>query len=139
MKLLTTLTSIFAGLVLSACSFAQPLSQVWQQPYNGGGVDQAYSVCADKRGNTIVTGRSVQGDNGINGYDYYTVKYDAAGNEVWHRTHDVAHGEDVGKSVTCDNDGNAYVTGYSTNATGNYDVYTVKYRASDGFPLWETT
>jgi hypothetical protein len=46
-------------------------------PINGDGSDTAYAIALDDSGNVYVTG----GSSGFE--DYATIKYDAAGNELW--------------------------------------------------------
>ena len=56
----------------------------------------------------------------------------------WEKSYDgPANGEDVSKALAVDGFGNVFVTGYSTNASGNKDLYTVKYAMANGDVLWE--
>ncbi|MGI8924610.1 MAG: SBBP repeat-containing protein [Fimbriimonadales bacterium] len=76
-------------LVVCFASGQAQLTQTWQVPYNGtaNGLDRAYAVAVDKRGNTYVTGQS---DELITGTNYVTIKYGPAGNQVWKRSYDGA-------------------------------------------------
>jgi hypothetical protein len=54
---------------------------IWVARYNGpGGSDFASAIGVDSFGNVYITGTSVS----VNGlYDYATIKYDSAGNQIW--------------------------------------------------------
>jgi len=98
---------------------------LWARSYHGGGDDWAQGVATDSLDNVIVTGysRNVTAGN----YDYYTIKYDPAGNVLWARSYDGV-GHDWAYGVATDSLDNVIVTGSSYNATaGNYDYYTIKH------------
>jgi hypothetical protein len=98
---------------------------LWASSYDGGVDDYALGVATDALNNVIVTGysRNVTAGN----YDYYTIKYDPAGNVLWARSYDGV-GHDWAYGVATDSLNNVIVTGSSYNATaGNYDYYTIKY------------
>jgi len=82
--------------------------------------------------------------------NYNTVKYtevcsvfdpsDCAVSTPWTSVYNPAgpNSLDVPFDIAVDSSGNAYVTGQSTVATETaLDIATVKYRASDGFQLWD--
>jgi hypothetical protein len=94
----------------------------------------AQDLAIDDVGNVFVTGYSYGGN--ATGFDMGMVKYDAAGVRQWVARYDgPAHGEDVAYALKVDSAGNVYVTGYTTNSCGGYDVATVKYDR-DGNQLW---
>ncbi|MGI8924614.1 MAG: SBBP repeat-containing protein [Fimbriimonadales bacterium] len=68
-------------LIACAVSGQSQLTQSWQVSYNGtaNGLDRAYAVAVDKRGNTYVTGQS---DELITETNYVTIKYGPAGNQI---------------------------------------------------------
>jgi len=107
--------------------------QQWVRSYHGGfGSDAPTDMTVDGTGNIYVTGQST--GSGTN-YDYATIKYDAAGNELWVRRYDgpsttLANDSDVAAALTVDANGNVFVTG---NSSG--DFATVKYNAA-GAEMW---
>ena len=105
----------------------------WVRNYNGGfGSDAPAALILDGTGNLYVTGQST--GSGTN-HDYATIKYDAAGNELWVRRYDgptttLIRDYDRAAALALDADGNVFVTGNSGD-----DYATVKY-APDGTELW---
>ncbi|MEO8102270.1 MAG: SBBP repeat-containing protein [Betaproteobacteria bacterium] len=103
----------------------------WRARLNGpsGGVDRAYAIAADGSGNVYVAGDSFAG-----GYsDFMTVKYDAAGAEMWRRQPGhVANSFNSARAVAVDGAGDVIVGGY---ASAGADFFTIKYN-SNGFEQW---
>jgi hypothetical protein len=91
--------------------------------------DRAAALAVDGDGNVFVTGNSAD--------DYATVKYDAAGTEMWARRYDgPGAGADWATAIALDASGNAYVTGSSYgDATTQYDFATLSYDPS-GTTRW---
>jgi uncharacterized delta-60 repeat protein len=109
-------------------------NELWVKRYNGTADDNdyAYWLALDSSGNVYVAGQSVEtgSDN-----DITTIKYAPNGDELWIRHYDgSAHGYDAGQSIAVDSDGNAYVTGNHTTATG-LECVTLKY-STVGDLLW---
>jgi len=112
---------------------------IWEAKYDDrrNGMDQATAIALLEQGNTVyiyVTGKSQ--DSAINdvsllNYDYYTVKYDSLGKTLFEARYDgpIAK-DDEATSLIVDSSGNAYVTGRSTAAIGNFDIVTIKYNSS---------
>lgn len=121
-------------------------NELWSRAYDGGHWDYAYGVAVDSGDNIVVTGAyekwqdyndNGEEDPGEVNYDYWTMKYDAAGNELWGKTYDSEHGDDQAFAVAVDSQDNMVVTGYSSDgSTDNY--YTIKYNP-DGRKLWSKT
>jgi len=114
-------------------------NQVWVARYSAldGGHSVASALALDRSDNVYVTGNSRGSDEKSN-QDCVTVKYDAAGNELWVARHDgPASGKDSANDIAVDAWGNAYVTGYVTcDAEGfDQDYATIKYDAN-GDELW---
>ncbi len=86
--------------------------------------DRAAALAIDVNGNVFVTGNSSD--------DFATVKYDAAGTEIWVRRYNgPAAGADWATAIAVDASGNAYVSGSSYgNSTTQYDFATLSYDPS---------
>jgi uncharacterized delta-60 repeat protein len=144
-KIKSVLTLLAAlALVLSVVAAALPatpalaagkveLVELWHKAYDSGYDDWASDVAVDSEDNVIVTGYTTNAD----GYtDYYTVKYDKDGNEIWSKSYDGGYNDEA-NGVAVDSEDNIIVTGFSHNATGNEkdDYYTIKYD-QDGNEIW---
>lgn len=109
--------------------------ELWVRTYNGPGnsLDQASSIAFDDQGNVYVTGGSID----INqGQDYATIKYNADGVEQWvSRYNGPGNAADLASSVSVDQAGNVYVTGWSAGSDNSFDYATVKYNEG-GTELW---
>jgi len=87
---------------------------------------RASDIVVDESGNVYVTGYVWDWDSSTN-QDYATIKYDASGVEQWVATYNGSENSyDAPKTLSVDNVGNVYVTGYSA---------TVKYNPS-GVEQW---
>lgn len=108
---------------------------VWVRLYNGpaNSTDMGWAVAVDTVGNVYVTGASY----GPTNYDIVTIKYDAAGVQLWASRYDgPEHGQDEGTAIAVDASGNVYVTGHSLgNPIFQDDYVTIKYNSS-GAQLW---
>ncbi|MCX7785070.1 MAG: SBBP repeat-containing protein [candidate division WOR-3 bacterium] len=105
----------------------------WVQRYNGTGNnwDEPYAIAVDAQSNVYITGES-EGVGTVG--DILTIKYNAAGNQMWVQRYNADNSYDYGTDITVDSQGNVYVTGPSTVA-GVYDYVTIKYNAS-GTQIW---
>ena len=112
-------------------------SLFWEKRYNSpsNSFDSANSVVVDGAGNVVVTGYSFSSSAN----DYYTAKYAAVdGSLLWEKRYNgLGNGTDEATSLVLDGAGNVVVTGYSANASGDFDYYTAKYATADGALLWE--
>lgn len=129
--------SLFVLLVAGQnCSiFAQGVFEEWVARYNGtgNGLDEPAALAVDNGGNVIVAGGS-QGSG--TGWNYATVKYTASGTLLWARTYNGSgNGTDLAKALVIDQDGNVYVTGFSTGGNTLTDYTTIKYDPN-GNQLW---
>ncbi len=115
-------------------------AEQWVQTYDGaGGNDTLYDMAVvDVSGQTYiyVTGSSEANRSSSASADYATVKYDAAGTELWVARYD-AGSTDAAQSLVVDGSGNAYVTGYTYQVAPESRRYytTVKYDAA-GTEQW---
>jgi len=107
----------------------------WIVLYNGPGYseDWSWAIAVDNSENVYVTGFSE--DSGT-GFDYATIKYDAAGNEQWvARYTSSGNFDDFALAISVDGSGNVYVTGYSGKPYTGDDYTTIKYDAA-GVEQW---
>ena len=119
--------------------FTSPLTaqyQQWLKTFNGSqnGNDVANLICADNAGNVIVSGRTLSTGNNT---DFATIKYSAAGMQLWAAVFDgAAHAYDEPHGLGVDLSGNIFVAGMTRNASLNYDICVIKYSPS-GSVLWQ--
>ncbi len=105
-------------------------NEQWVRRYDGPATDflhdydRAAALAVDVNGNVLVTGNSSD--------DFATVKYDAAGTEIWVRRYNgPAASGDWATAIAVDASGNAYVSGSSySNSTTQYDFATLSYDPS---------
>lgn len=109
--------------------------QQWVQRFNGpgNGWDQPNSITVDNSGNIYVTGYA----DGIgSNNDYTTIKYNPSGEQQWVKYYNrPANSFDIAMKIVVDNNGNAYITGWSTGTGSMYDFATIKYNSS-GIQQW---
>jgi uncharacterized delta-60 repeat protein len=119
----------------------------WQTPYSG---PDAPGTLRSGLAKAVVTQRSGANAGAVfatgfstsatGGTDIYTVRYDpVTGAMLWAVTFNgAANMADEGNALALDAAGNAVVTGYTTTAAGNTNVFTAKYAAADGALLWQS-
>lgn len=128
---------IGTGIDFATVKYDAAGNQLWVKRYNGpaNGEDMALGIKIDNTGNCCVTGYS-KGSGGSADYDYATIKYDPAGNELWVKRYDgPANNNDAASGIAIDNDGNVYVNGHTTGIITSSDITTIKYDAS-GTEKW---
>lgn len=110
-------------------------NELWVARYNGPEKteDSASAVAVDNLGNVYVTGTS---SNAVSGADYLTVKYDAAGNQLWANPYNgPGNASDMANTLVVDVSGNVYVTGTSADTVNGTDYATIKYDSA-GNQIW---
>lgn len=119
--------------LISAFCFPQVTEQ-WIKRYSGPEYGSlAQDVTLDASGNVYITGLSAGSGTG---YDYATIKYNAAGVEVWAKRYNGSgDGNDEANNIVVDGLGNVYVTGYSLGNGITPDITTIKYSPA-GNQLW---
>ena len=110
--------------------------QLWLASYGGPNLasDTLISMSLDPSGNVLLTGFSY---TAFTHQDYLTVKFDSNGNRLWTArfSGNGDFGQDTPSAISVDNNGNAYVTGYSPRGANFSEFATVKYDP-DGNQLW---
>ncbi len=101
--------------------------ELWARRHDGpdGLTDTANAIALDGDRNVHVTGFS---RGASTGYDCVTIKYDAAGNQLWSRRYSGPGTDDVGaNAIALDSKGNVYVTGGVSGYFITKDFLTIKY------------
>ncbi|QSV44723.1 DUF2341 domain-containing protein [Geobacter benzoatilyticus] len=100
------------------------------------GKQEAMASVVDGDGRLIITGyRNLAG---LTDDDYWTVKFNADGTVAWRNAYNRSGGSDQATAIAVDSGNDVIVTGFAWNGS-NFDIYTIKYRGSDGAKLWEHT
>lgn len=97
---------------------------VWEKRYLTG---RAVSVLYDPAGFVFV--------GGARNEDFFVVKLDTNGNEIWSASQDGHGGADIIWDMAMDSDKNLFVTGWSTGIDNRFDLLTIKYD-STGHLCW---
>ncbi|TVM01453.1 MAG: hypothetical protein CV087_10845 [Candidatus Brocadia sp. WS118] len=87
----------------------------------------------DVFGNLCITGYIW--DIEKNNQDYFTIKYDQNGAELWTARYDAAGSSDRAADLALDREGNIYITGSARYTGSGFDITTIKYN-SDGQEKW---
>ncbi|RJR37215.1 MAG: hypothetical protein C4567_13065 [Deltaproteobacteria bacterium] len=135
---LLLLAACFSCLCLPAAAWGGGVVQEWERRYNmlePGSWDKPTAMAVDTAGNVYVTGWSQR--HGTNwDFDYATIKYSPAGEELWVRRYiGPVNGDNYASAIAVDLQGNVYVTGRSDGPGNRIDYTTIKY-AVDGQQLW---
>jgi hypothetical protein len=94
----------------------------------GNGWDSAYAVAVDSSGKVYVTGEVDTFLGSGTSYDYATLAYDTAGNQLWLARYDgPIHSSEGAADIAVDGQGKVYVTGWSYGAGTYSDFVTIKY------------
>lgn len=135
-------------------------NRIWSSYYGGSGWEDAYGVSTDNDGNVYIAGFT-NGANGIASggfqntfgggtYDSFLAKFNSAGSRLW-ATYYGGPGDEGydGNSLSADNAGNVYLTGWTSSITGiasggfqntsggGIDAFIVKFNSS-GSRVWAT-
>jgi hypothetical protein len=120
----------FAAIKYSSSGFI-----LWESSSSGPGSSSDFvsAMEIDASGNVYVTGSSKGAGTR---WDYLTVKFDPAGNQLWSARYDgPAQRSDHPVAMAVDNSGNVFVTGSSEGVGTEEDWATVKYNSS-GSEIW---
>lgn len=114
-------------------------TQIWLNRWNGSAAlfDRGNEIASDLTGNIFVAGESYSLTGGD---DFATIKYDDAGNILWHHEYNgTGNGEDAGKVIVVDVVGNVISSGYTSSSGFNgFDATTIKFCPSISTPVFNT-
>ncbi|MHA1999327.1 MAG: SBBP repeat-containing protein [Promethearchaeota archaeon] len=112
-------------------------NKVWDAVWGGGNYDSSYRIVVDGDGNVYCVGETESYGSGAE--DLVLVKFDKDGNELWYRMWGGA-GNDWGKDLTIDSNGNIYCVGSSNSfLDSNYhDIIIVGFNPA-GNIIWNET
>jgi hypothetical protein len=107
--------------------------QQWAQIFSGStSYARPYGIAVDNNYNVYITGYFY---NGNAWDDYATIKYNASGNQQWVNIYNgTANSYDEAYSLCLDDSANVYITGKSTESSGN-EFSTIKYN-TNGIQQW---
>ena len=139
------------GSLSDGCEKQGDIKHLWSNRFGGGSGDIGYSISIDSLGDVSITGRfrsstidlgggalSNANNNGTS--DIFLARYDRNGNHLWSKGFGGSNDDYVG-SVSIDNSGNTYITGYFGSSTidfgggalTNTNANCVSYLCSDIF------
>ncbi|MBS4027792.1 MAG: T9SS type A sorting domain-containing protein, partial [Ignavibacteriales bacterium] len=95
-------------------------------------IDQIVGLVVDDSDNVIVTGISRTSDP-----DYRTIKYSRNGAVLWNKQYNVTFGTvEMSVGIAIDKANDVYVTGTIRTDIQKENIFTIKYRGSNGDTLW---
>lgn len=109
---------------------------LWTSTYGGEFTDSAHDVIVDSSDGVYMTGQIGNATSGSDMFDYYLVKYDASGSELWDLQHDSLYGNirhERGYHLALDTAENIFVNGttygsfVSVQASASNKVFVAKY------------
>jgi uncharacterized protein YegP (UPF0339 family) len=133
----TNLKRLACILALAQVAFSARAQTGWTNLYTPAGYGAlASAIAVNSSSNVFVTGSEYTLNTmGIIYYDYATIKYSNPGVALWTNLYTGAGGLAASSALAVDGSGNAFVTGYSYDASFKMDYATVKY-SNAGVPLW---
>ncbi len=144
--------------------FSNSGNLIWATYYGAIGTDKGFSITCDLNGNVFLTGATTSANFPVQNSgtffqgtiggdtDVFILKFDNSGNRLWATYYGGSDSEEA-NSITCDPDGNVFITGYTsslnfpvqnagtffqgTSGGGFNDVFILKFDNS-GNRLWAT-
>jgi uncharacterized delta-60 repeat protein len=127
---------LFVLVFVSVTVHAQPPDSLWSHTYGGAGDDVCKSILQTDDGGYLLAGYT--NSFGSGDYDYWVVKTDAQGNELWNRTYG-GDSSDVCVAAVKTLDGGYALAGttksFGAGPAGSENMWLLKISA-DGDSLW---
>ncbi len=112
-------------------------SEIWNRTFGGGLKDGARSVLITTDSCIVMAGYTDSFGHG-NNHDFWLIKTDDTGNEIWNRTYG-GYGSEAGFSVCQTTDDGFIMTGYTYSfGAGANDIWLIKTDPS-GYEIWNKT
>lgn len=108
----------------------------WDSPISAS--DNSVAVVVDSFNNIYITGSSSEGLF-LATNQWATIKYSPAGTVLWQNWSNFSDGTDNYPYAMALKDGFIFITGATTNATGDHDFLTIKQSAVTGDTIWTRT
>lgn len=118
-------TQNFGGFDFWAVKISPEGQKIWDKAFGGNKFDGAFKVVETLSGNLLLVGASDSPVSGtkktpnLGGYDYWLVKADKNGNQVWEKTYG-GNNYDAATEIVQMNDGSLLLAGHSNSATSAY-------------------
>ena len=145
-SLVLSVTQDLSITVTDVVEVQHDVTHPWTQSYGGVNApttrrnsDAKAVVVQQSAGSAVAAFATGYTTNAAGNKDIYTACYNpTSGAVVWEKIFNgTAASNDEGSALAVDGNGDVIVTGYTTNASGNTDVITVKYAHADGTQLWQ--
>ncbi len=105
-------------------------AEMWVARYAspGGSGDESMSIAVDQLGNVYITGKAARTVTDNSGMDWFTIKYNTNGQQIWAIGFDDQISNDGATALTIDPMGNVYVAGQCNSPA--YTIAVIKYDSS---------
>jgi len=115
-------------------------NKVWTRQWGSAQAEIGHGVAVDGSGFIYVTGmtnHSMEGQTAIGAMDFFLTRLDATGARLWTRLWGTTN-DDMGRGVTVDAAGNAYVAGYSYDGVMYHEASLRSYTSAGGHRWTQT-
>ena len=107
---------------------------IWNKTINNSATEIPTDMIFDKNGNLLICGQYLYASGNSN---FFTVKYDTNGNQLWQRIFDKAGLNDSATVILSDEFNNVYVGGLSDTGGTTYSSILIKYDGNGNYQ-WNT-
>ena len=107
----------------------------WNETLSNQGQDLGRDLTISHDNNIFITGKIF--NNSKNSFDIFIAKYSEFGEQIWNTSWG-GFSNDAGMAIDIDTFENLYISGYTTNASGNIEAVIVKFNG-EGSYQWNRT